>query len=1121
MIGIAEWLRKVGLEKYAPLFAEHEITVEDLPHLTESDLDRLALPTGPRRRLAVEIQRLSSTASVPPTGAASGSRQELPTGSRGVERRQLTVMFCDLVGSTALAERLDPEELRELMNTYRGVCDDVVSRYDGHVAQYLGDGIMVYFGWPSAHEDDAERGVRSALELAQAVKEVRSVEAFAVRIGLATGQVVVGEDSRQANAKVKLAVGETPNLAARLQTLANAGEIVISPTTRRLVGDAFILTDLGPRSLKGIAEPVHAWRVEAARRAEGRFEAAHTGMELAALVGREEESTLLLRLWQKARISEGQVVSISGEAGIGKSRLTQALREQIAEPHTTLHYQCAPYHLNSALYPFIEQFEFEAGFERDDTTEQRLDKMEALLEGSAAEVAECAPLFAAVLSLPTGRYPALNLSPQRQKEKTLEAMADQVEAIARRGPVLIVVEDLHWVDPTSQELLNLMVSKLHTLPELLVTTFRPEYVPPWEGRPGTTSISVTRLGRQESARIVAEVTEGRALPPELLAEILARTDGVPLFVEELTKSVLESGLLREEGDHYSLQAPIATLAIPTSLHDSLMSRLDRLGPVKGIAQLGACIGREFSYELLAHVSTLSGQELDAALQRLVDAGLVICRGTPPDAAYIFKHALVQDVAYESLLKSTRGDLHASIARVLENDFADLVENKPEVLARHHTLAGNVVTAIPLWRKAGTLAVRRVALQDAVAHFQRGLGLVEQLPASSERDALELTIREPLNAAWTGLHGWAASEVSANAGAILQLAKGQRNAQSLLLGLWWMWTSTITQGRIADSLQWAERLLADGNDTGDINLQIFGHAATMVQYFLNGRMAEARVHADLALAMYDPQRAQRWIQLTGHDLKTFVEVYACQLIWMQGYPDQAVRMSERSSAHARAVGHAFNLVWAVTFGAYVFDYRRDPQRFLERIREADRLAREQGIAFISQVSVPQATGLALLHGGSPADAIALLRQGIESWTRVGGNVRIPYLKSALAEAVALQGDFGEGLRLVDECLEQIERPGWQEREWLAEVLRIKGSILMRQDRDEEAEAQFRASIECAREQQAKSWELRSSTALAALLAKRRQRDAARELLAPIYGWFTEGFDSKDLIEAKALLQELSS
>ena len=373
---------------------------------------------------------------------------------------------------------------------------------------------------------------------------------------------------------------------------------------------------------------------------------------------------------------------------------------------------------------------------------------------------------------------------------------------------------------------------------------------------------------------------------------------------------------------------------------------------------------------------------------MVDAGLVICRGTPPDATYIFKHALVQDVAYESLLRSTRADLHASIARVLENDFADLVENKPEVLARHHTLAGNVVTAIPLWRKAGTLAVRRVALQDAVAHFQKGLGLVEQLPASPERDALELTIREPLNAAWTGLHGWAAFEVSANAGAILQLAKGQRNAQSLLLGLWWMWTSTITQGRIADSLQWAERLLAEGNDTGDINLQIFGHAATMVQYFLNGRMAEAREHADRALAMYDPQRAQRWIQLTGHDLKTFVEVYACQLIWMQGYPEQAVRMSERSSAHAREVGHAFNLVWAVTFGAYVFDYRRDPQGFLERIREADRLAREQGIAFISQVSVPQATGLALLHGGSPADAIALLRQGIESWTKVGGNVRDP-------------------------------------------------------------------------------------------------------------------------------------
>ena len=1120
MTGIEEWLRTVGLEKYIPLFAEHEITLEVLPHLTEADLDRLGLPLGPRRLLTVGIQGLApapARAAVEP----ADTRKEHRTGSLRVERRQLTVMFCDLVGSTALAERLDPEELRGLMQAYRTACGGVVARYDGHVAQYLGDGLMVYFGWPRAHEDDAERSVRAALEMVQTVTGLPAGEPLQIRIGLATGEVVVGEASPEDNTEAELAVGETPNLAARLQGLAGANEIVIAPTTRRLVGAAFTLTDLGARPLKGIAQPVQVWRVDAIRRTGGRFEAAHAGMELAPLVGREEESALLFRRWEQARDGDGQVVLIGGEPGIGKSRLTQALRDRIPGSDTALRYQCSPYHLNSALYPFIEQFESAAGFARDDTPEQRLDRMEAALVGDAAEMAEVAPLFAALLSLPAERYPPLNLSPQKRKERTLEALTGQVEALARLGPVLVVVEDVHWVDPTSQELLDALVARVRDLPVLLVATYRLEYAPPWAGQAGVTTLLLNRLGRRQGSELVAEVTGGRALPPEVLEEVLARTDGVPLFVEELTRSVLESGLLREDGDHYTLQAPLAALAIPTSLRDSLMARLDRLAAVKELAQIGACIGREFSYELLARVSMLSGGPLEEALEKLVDAGLVIPRDTPPDATYTFKHALVQDVAYESLLRSNRSELHARIADVLVTEFADRVASQPELLAHHHTQAGDVAAAIPLWRHAGTLAVERVALQEAVAHFQKGLELIGQLPPSPERDGLELTIREPLNAAWTGLHGWAAAEVEGNATAILRLAESQGNAQSLLLAMWWMWTTTITQGRIADSLPWAERMLVEGGEKSDIDLLIFGHAAAMVQHLLRGQLRQSREHADRALALYDPRRAERWIQLTGHDLRTFVEVYACQLIWMQGYPDQALQLSDHSRAHAHAGGHAFNLVWALTFGAYVFAYRREPERFLERVGEADRLAREQGIAFISQVSVPQATGLAMLHDGRPGEAIALLQQGIERWTKVGGHVRIPYLKSALAEAVARQGDLDRALLLVDECLEQIERPAWQEREWLPEVLRLKGWILMRQGRDHEAEAQLRASLECARQQQAKSWELRSAVTLAALLSRRGQPDAAREVLAPVYGWFTEGFDTRDLQEARALLAELSA
>jgi len=607
----------------------------------------------------------------------------------------------------------------------------------------------------------------------------------------------------------------------------------------------------------------------------------------------------------------------------------------------------------------------------------------------------------------------------------------------------------------------------------------------------------------------------------VLAEILSHTDGVPLFVEELTKSVLESGLLTEHDGQFTLLAPLGALAIPTSLRDSLAARLDRLAPVKEIAQIGACIGREFSYDLISRVSTLTGEQLQAALERLADAGLVMRRGTPPDANYTFKHALMQDAAYDSLLKSRRSQLHAMIAHVLKTEFANRVSHEPEWLAHHFTQAGDLAAAVPLWRDAGELAIERVALVEAVAHFQKGLALLDQLPPSQDRDAIELTIREKLNAAWAGLRGWAAAEIDANSAAILRLATSQHNTQSLLLGLWWMWTSTITQGRIADSLPYAERLLAEGRSSGDIELQIYGHATAMVPRFFMGQLAEARMHLDRVLELYDPQRAEQWIQLTGHDLRTFVEVYGCQLVWMQGFPDQAIQMSDRSSAHARTVGHAFNLVWALTFNAYTFVYRREPDRLLERLDEVDRLAREQGIAFIHQVSTPQATGLAYLHAGRTQDAVRVLRAGIESWTSRGGHVRVPFLKSALAEALALQGDLDTAMNLIDECLDQINRPAWQERLWLPEILRLKGWMLMRQGRDDEAEEALRASLETAVEQQARSWELRAATTLGTLLARRGQRDEARALLAPVLAWFTEGFDTKDLTDARTLLNSLRS
>jgi predicted ATPase len=683
----------------------------------------------------------------------------------------------------------------------------------------------------------------------------------------------------------------------------------------------------------------------------------------------------------------------------------------------------------------------------------------------------------------------------------------------------MIYEDVHWVDATTQEGLDLLVPRLRDLPVLMVVTYRPEYSPRWTDQAHVSTLGLNRLGRRQGAELVGKVTGGKPLPGDVLEQVLSHTDGVPLFIEELTKSVLESKLMRETDAGYVLDTPLPALAIPTTLRDSLIARLDRLAPVRELAQIGACIGRQFSHQLLASVSPLKGEPFEDAIEQLAKTGLVFRRGTPPDATYTFKHALVQDAAHDSLLKSKRARLHAQIAQMLERDFADTVANEPEILAHHYTQAGNSTTAIPLWRSSGEMALARGALQEAIGHFQKGLAVIEQLPRSAERDELELSIREPLNGAWTAWRGWPAPEVTANARAILALAKGQGTPRSLLIGLYGMWISTLCQGRVAESLDWAHRVLAEGNKARDIDLQVLGHSNVMASDFFLGQLLEARERGDRVLALYDPQRAGRWMQLTGRDARTAVGVYSPHWIWMLGYPDQAVQACDEKDAHARRLGHAFNLGWALSTGAYVFDYRREPERFLERLREADRLAREQSIPLIYHVTLPMGEGLARLRKGELPEAALLLRRGIERWVGLGGHLFNPYTKSALAEALALQGDLDAALQVIDEVLEQIERPGWQQRVHLPEILRLKGWVLQRKGKDVDAEAQLRASIDVAREQKAKSWELRSSTTLARLLAERGQRDAACDLLAPIYGWFTEGFDTKDLKEAKSLLNEL--
>jgi class 3 adenylate cyclase len=694
---VASWLRSLGLERYETAFRENDVGDDVLCDLTAEDLEGLGVAAiGHRRRLLVAIAKLRDGA----PQAIRPTDDHLPSLSAG-ERRQLTVMFCDLVDSTALSEKLDPEELRSLLHAYRILCGDVIARYDGFVARYVGDGILTYFGWPTAHEDDAERAVRAALEIGPTVKRASATETLSVRIGIATGPVVVGEAAGVGD-QSKLAVGSTPNMAARLQGLAVADQIVIAASTRRLAGNPFELTDLGEHDLKGIAEPVHVWRVERALvTTASRFDANRGGSTLTPLVGREEELDLLLRRWSQAKEGEGQVVLLSGEPGIGKSRILSALRQRLeAQGVQVLRFQCSPYYVNSAFWPIIDNFERTLKFTRDETTDAKLDKLEALVVTHYGRPLADVRFVAAILSIPCeARYSALPMTPQKHKDETLRTLVDLTEAAGRQQPSVMLFEDAHWADPTTLEVLDLLIDRVKTVSLLVVLTHRPEFQSRWSDQGHVGALKLSKLTRAQSAAIVSTLAGGKALPGALLDQVLTKTDGVPLFVEELTKSILESGELKESGDHYEYGGSARAVTIPATLRDSLMARLDRCTPAREIAQIGAAIGREFNYELIEAVAPMPQAQLDDALVRLCELGLAFRRGTPPDAVYSFKHALVQDAAYDSLLKSRRQDLHAKIARSIEARFPNIKITEPEVLAYHLTAAGLAESAIPLWQLA--------------------------------------------------------------------------------------------------------------------------------------------------------------------------------------------------------------------------------------------------------------------------------------------------------------------------------------------------------------------------------------------------------------------------------------
>jgi class 3 adenylate cyclase/predicted ATPase len=1115
---IADWLKKLGMAQYAEAFADNDIDFSVLRHLTDQHLKDLGLSLGHRLKMLQAIHDLGETSAAATASVPAPTR---PARQDDAERRQLTVMFTDLVGSTALSTKLDPEDLRSVIGAYHKCVAETVARFDGFVAKYMGDGVLVYFGYPQAHEDDAERAVRAGLALVEAVGKLRTQEPLQVRLGVATGLVVVGDIVGSGEAQERGVVGETPNLAARLQGLAEPGSLALSAATRRLLAHRFRLRSLGPQWVKGLAEPVEAFAVEGVSVAESRFESVHAGL-LTGFVGREHELGLLIERWDLAYDGEGQVVLLAGEPGIGKSRILRELRERLeAEGTRSLRFHCSPYYVNSAFYPIVDNFERTLQFARGAAAEEKLDKLEALIVGEYGRPREDVRFIASMLSIPwEARYGALAMTPQRFKEEILRALVDAVEAVARRQPTVMLFEDAHWADATTLETLDMLLHRVRNVPLLAVITHRLEFPPRWSQHGHVAALSLSKLTPGQSTAMVSRLTS-KPLPPDLLEQIIAKTDGVPLFVEELTKSILESGELRDAGDRWDYTARKQALAIPLTLRDSLMARLDRYAPIKEVAQIGAAIGREFSYELIAAVAPSPKPELDEALAQLAASGLAFQHGTPPDAIYTFKHALVQDAAYDSLLKRRRQELHGKIARVIAERFPNIEATEPELLAHHYSEAKQPDKAIPLWEKAGGLALKRMAVAEAIAHLNKGLDLVAALPPSPERDGMELDLRVLLGTAWLALRGWPAQQVWDSLHPALALANALRRNDALLPILWGLWCNVLTTGRIAESLRWVSRLLDAAEEYHDPDLLIVGHVVAVSSYFHLGDPVKAREHADHVLALYSEERHVHLVGILNHDPRTHSSTFTALLTWMLGYPDQAAKIRDARDADARQRRHPFDLGFGLTIGARVFDHLGEPDEQLKRVEEAQRLGREHSLPVLTTIMGPIYSGIALIRKGEFADGISSLKAGLALWEASGGRISRPYLKSVLAEAMAQLGNLGSALDLVEESIAQVERPGWDEREHYAETLRIKGWLLSLKGDLEGAERNYIASLDWGRRQQAKSWELRTATSYARLMRDEGRMREAYDLLAPVYSWFTEGFGTKDLKEAKALLDELAS
>ena len=1123
---IGQWLDKLGMGSYRPLFAQQAIDFDVLPQLTEADLARLELPLGHRKRLLTAISLLDPVVAMPPTTE--------PVRRPDAERRQLTVLQCDMVGSTRLAAGLDPEDLRRVMGVYFDTCADIVNGFGGFIARYMGDGLMAYFGYPAALEDAAERAVRAGLKLAQDVPMLSPLPGVTlrVRIGIATGLVVVGDLLGEGTAREEAVVGETPARAARLEALAPPDGVAIGSTTRHLVRGMFDLEHLGLHEFAGFPGLTPAWRVVGEAVVESRFAAIHHS-DVPDTVGRDDEVALLLSRWAMARDGEGQFVLLSGEPGIGKSRLCMTLAERIeATPHFLIRLQCSPFHGDSALYPFIANIEraslIAAGqmdINRMDVNQNAGDK----LDGLARLLSDTSPgdpntstppnlaLFASLLSIPTdGRLPPLDLSAEELKRRILAALLDRVFSLSRQKPVLLLLEDAHWIDPTSEELMVEFRKQIAGFAVMAMVTFRPDYRPPWDRFGNMTVLNLNRLSRRQSGELARRIG-GTVLPEALLDQIVAKTDGVPLFIEELTKAILESGMLEEHAEQFVATGTLPGLAIPATLQDILLARLDRLAPSKAVAQIGAAIGREFSYDLLAAIAPYDRDELDTALHQLTAAELVSVHGTGASRIYVFKHALVQDAAYGTLLHSRRQILHTRIAALLQERFPHIAQAQPELLAHHFTEAGMTRPAIEWWRTAAVRAAGRSANAEAINQFNRALMLVAGQPDGQARDAQELELRHGLIEPLYAKGGYAAPEVEANYVRLLALGDRAGETTRMLRVMWGRAGATLVRCDFPRTREHVASFIGLAVRAGDATAEAAGIRILAFVAMATGGFHDARERFELVLESFERQGTA----MVLGDYLTIPRPTTCSqlslVVQLLGYPDQARALCRQAQVDVHVTGHHLTACYALFHCALRAMIERDAETCEGITRELMAVVERHHVHYW-HCYTGSLLGWALASRGEIEAGLAALGEGTTLRARTQTNIWDPLFKAAEAELLMALGRASEAAGLLDDAEATMRATGQFFGE--AELYRLRGLLASVEDgRSAQAEAHFARALATARRQDARLWELRAATSQARMWHGAARHEEARALLQPVHRRFTEGHYTADLREAETLLREL--